>query len=110
MCSRPDWSRLIGSPTVELTFPLSSRYLLRFSREVATGLVRAFDAEVRELNRRSILWADRFVFGESFDTITLRDAAMLSDRRAGFGVVNLDAHEGIYSIGSTVPVHPGLLR
>jgi len=98
-----------ASPTAEFSFPLSPRMLLLLGHEVPPGVVSASDDEVRQFNRRTIVWSERFLFAETFDALTLRDIMELADRQAGFSAENFDASDGIYTVSRMNPVHPGLL-
>lgn len=98
-----------ASPTAEFTLALSPRLLLVISHERPAGVFKVGDDAVREFNRRTIVWSERYLFGESFDAVTLRDVMELSERRAGFSSQNLEAPDGIYTISRMKPVHPALL-
>ena len=98
-----------ASPTAEFTFPLSANVLLHLSHQAPPGVFNIHDEDVREFNRRAIVWADRFLFAESFDALTLSDIIALEGRRAGFSTDNLEADDGIYTISRMTSVHPDLL-
>ncbi len=99
-----------ASPTVEFSFPLSSRMLLLVGREVRPGVLNVSDDEVLQFNQRTIVWSERFLFAEAFDALTLRDIMALSDRQAGFLAENFDASDGIYTVSRMNPVCPSLLN
>jgi hypothetical protein len=99
-----------ASATAEFSFPLSSRMLLLVSHDFSPGVVSVSDDEVRQFNRRTIVWSERFLFAETFDAVTLRDIMKLADRHAGFSAENFDASDGIYTISRMNPVYPGLLE
>ena len=99
-----------ASPTAEFSFPLSARMMLLVSHRDLPGVVKVSDDEVRQFNRRTIVWSERFLFAETFDTVTLRDIIELAGRQAGFSSENFNASDGIYTISRMDPVHPALLE
>ncbi|OAM91259.1 DUF4238 domain-containing protein [Termitidicoccus mucosus] len=98
-----------ASATTEFSFPLSSNLLLLVSHESSPGVFNLNDDEVRDFNRRTIVWSERFLFAECFDSLTLHDIVVLSGRRAGFSTQNIEAVDGIYTINQMKPVHPALV-
>jgi hypothetical protein len=98
-----------ASTTAEFSFPLSARMMMVVGHEVPPGVLNVSDDEVRQFNRRTIVWSQRFLFSETFDAVTLRDIMELADRKAGFSAENFDAADGIYTISRMDPLHPGLL-
>ena len=99
-----------ASPTAEFSFPLSSRMLLLLGHDIHPGVTAVSDSEVRQFNRRTIVWSERFLFAETFDSVTLRDVTQLSERQAGFSAKNLGATDGIYTISCMHPIGPSLLE
>lgn len=99
-----------ASPTAEFSFPLSSRMLLLLGHDIPPGVATVSDDEVRQFNRRTIVWSERFLFAETFDAVTLRDAMELTERQAGFSAENLEVTDGIYTISSMDPIHPAMLE
>lgn len=98
-----------ASPTAEFSFPLSARVLMLVSHDIPSGVVKVSDDEVRQFNRRTIVWSERFLFAETFDAVTLRDIMELAGRQAGFSAENFNVSDGIYTISRMDPVHPALL-
>ena len=99
-----------ASPPAEFSFPLSSRILLLLGHDIPPGVAPVSDDEVRQFNRRTIVWSERFLFAETFDAVTLRDVMGLSERQAGFSAENLEATDGIYTISRMNPIHPSMLE
>ncbi len=98
-----------ASTTAEFSLPLSSRLLLLLGHDIPPGVATVTDDEVRQFNRRTIVWSERFLFAEAFDATTLRDIMELADRQAGFSAENLEATDGIYTISRMDPIHPSML-
>lgn len=99
-----------ASPTAEFSFPLSPRMLLLLGHGISPGVATVTDDEVRQFNRRTIVWSERFLFSGAFDAVTLRDVVELSGRKAGFSAENLEATDGIYTISRMNPIHPTMLQ
>lgn len=99
-----------ASPTAEFSFPLSSRMLLLLGHDIPPGVATVSDDEVRQFNRRTIVWSERFLFSEAFDAVTLRDVMELTGRQAGFSAENLEATDGIYTISRMDPIHTAMLE
>lgn len=99
-----------ASPTAEFSFPLSSRMLLLLGHDIPPGVATVSDDEVRQFNRRTIVWSEQFLFSEAFDTVTLHDVMELAGRQGGFSAENLEATDGIYTISRMDPIHPAMLE
>lgn len=99
-----------ASPTAEFSIPLSSRMLLLVGHDIPPGVATATDDEVRQFNRRTIVWSERFLFSGAFDAATLRDVVELSGRQAGFSAENIEATDGIYTISRMDAIHPAMLE
>lgn len=99
-----------ASPSAELTIPLSARVMLCISRLTPPGVFRVSDRDVRHYNQRTIIWAERSLFSDTFPSSTLADASRLAGKSAGHSVENFTAPDAIYTVSKLRPVHPELLR
>jgi hypothetical protein len=87
----------------ELTFPLTSKILVRAGRDIKPGTSSASEAEVEEFNRRSIVMGERYIYASSVSPSLVETIATHNQMRAGFVFDNLFYGDGSVHISRFIP-------
>jgi len=88
----------------EVTFPLTSKILVRASRDIEPGTSSASEAEIKEFNRRSIVMGERYIYASSVNPSLVETIATHNQMRAGFVFDNLFYGDGSVHISRFIPV------
>ncbi|MCW8827617.1 MAG: DUF4238 domain-containing protein [Gammaproteobacteria bacterium] len=88
----------------ELTFPLTSKFLVRAGRDIKPGASSASEAEIKEFNRRSIIMGERYIYASSISPSLVETIENHNHMRAGFVFDNLFYGDGSVHISRFIPV------
>jgi len=103
------WNRPLIAPGVEITLPLSSRVLVRLDSSRSNGdRIHLNLSDTLEMNRRTIIMAERFVFSSRIDDQLKSLIQANAANRAGmtFTMVPMTKGHSYFSVSRRVDVCP----
>lgn len=88
----------------EVTFPLTSKFLVLASRDIKPGTTSAAEADIKEFNRRTIVMGERYIYASNVSPSLVETIATHDQMRAGFVFDNLFYGDGSVHILRFIPV------
>jgi hypothetical protein len=94
----------LADKEIEVSIPLSARFLLLISWQTMPEYQVADSERVEEFNRRAIVTADRFIYASKVTDGLVRDMSSLHKSFSGFDMQVLDYGRGFAHIARFLPV------
>jgi len=89
---------------IDLTFPLTKRYLVLASWKAGEGTCEAAEYQINEFNRRTVIMAKKYIWASS-QTKQLTDLiSSYCNKKAGFEISSMDYGKGFAQITRFIPV------
>ncbi|GEM_PF-5232096 len=89
---------------VEVTFPISKRYLVKFTWNGTEESVELQKDQVTEYNRRTIIMANKYIFSPETSQHLIQQISKFHDIQAGYDLSNMWYGNGAAHIARFIPV------